>query len=74
MTLKMPRKTADDGPVWMNRVNYADKAKRIVVTVTQNNETSSVTMSEHNAWRVFALLALTLQIPLPKEVAEKIEL
>lgn len=71
---KMPKKTASDGPVFMNRINHPDQPKLIKITVTQAQEQSTIIMSEHNAWRVFALLALTLQIPLPKEIAEKIEL
>lgn len=66
--MKMPPREKSDGRVSVNRVD--DKIKIEVVT---DGKTESATIGEYNAWRVFGMLSLMLDLPLPTNVGKAIK-
>jgi hypothetical protein len=59
-----------DGPVSVKRPDE----NFVLVTVTTDGRTESILMTEHNASRVFAMLAVMLEIPLSPAVGKAIKL
>lgn len=70
MPFQMPERQPNDGEVNLRRL---DKGK-IQVSVMTDGNLEGITMSEYNAARVFGILALFLEIPLPKSLAKQIKL
>ena len=66
----MPPRQSDDGPVRVSR----DGPRHLVLDVTQDGQHSELRVSEYNAWRLFGMLSLMLQLPLPKAVVQAIKL
>lgn len=66
---KQPERSASDGPVSVTR----PAANKIAICATTDGQGGELVMSEYNAWRVFAMLAVILGIPLPAK-ARKIKL
>lgn len=64
--LKMPDRLAGDGPVSIERTDD----DRIVLGC----DGSTISVSEFNAWRLFGMMALMLEIPLPSKVGKAIKL
>lgn len=65
----MPEQAPGDGDVAVRRNLKADTVTAIVTT---NGVTESITMSEHNAWRVFGSLSIMLDLPVTPAVAKAI--
>lgn len=57
-----PPRQPSDGRVEVIRVGDT----KIGITVVTDNVEQQIVMGEHNAWRILALLALMLGIPMPK--------
>jgi len=66
--LKMPERTDGDGRIECTRVG-----DHLLLSCTQNGETTFVRMSDYNAWRAFGLLAIMLKIPLPDALGKEIK-
>lgn len=66
---EQPERSDDDGPVEIQRVTEG-----LVISCTQEGETTRLHVSEYNAWRVFGMLALMLGVELPKKLAKSIKL
>ncbi len=66
---KMPKRLPTDGAVGIRRV----EGHLVLACVTAGTE-YGVPMSPHNAWRAFGLLALMLDIRLPRRIGKLIEL
>lgn len=67
--MPQPERKSYDGPVSVQRVgDYID------VQATDTDTMSNLHMSEYNAWRVFAMLAIVLGIELPKSVGKLIKM
>lgn len=64
---KQPERGPLDGPVSVNR--YGDA---FVITAKQGALETTCEVSEHNAWRLFGLLALMLGVSLPTKIAKGI--
>lgn len=64
-----PDRSTSDGAVECHRVGDL-----LVVTAVQNGHETRLTLSEYNAWRVFAILAVMLGIALPKKLMKCIKL
>jgi hypothetical protein len=47
---------------------------KLAVTVTTDGKMQSLVMSEYNAARLFGMLALMLEIPLPRAVAKSVQI
>jgi hypothetical protein len=63
----MPERQTDDGAVALRRVG-----EKIAVHVTDGGVDQELVMGEHNAWRIFGMLAVMLQIPLSPKVGKAI--
>lgn len=70
MTWKQPERLPSDGPITATRLGHG----LLYVTVETEGDKAEVVMSEYNATRVFAALALLLEIPLHKTAAKEIKL
>lgn len=68
--LKMPERQEGDGECGVS----SPEVGVITITATQNGKTTTVVMSEYNAWRAFGMLSVLLGIPLPKKIAKAITL
>lgn len=71
--LKMPEREEGDGAVglkWESRLGD----NRLWLKVETDGAHYSVPISEHNAWRLFGILAVMLEIPLSKRVGKAIRL
>lgn len=67
--MAQPERKPWDGPVAVQRVgDYID------VQATDNGEKTYLRMSEYNAWRVFAMLAMILGVSLPKALGKSIKM
>ena len=66
--LRMPDRQPTDGPVSATRENG-----NIRIAVETAGERRSILMGEHNAWRIFGLLAVMLGLPMTKEVGKAIK-
>jgi hypothetical protein len=69
-----PPRQPTDGPV---AVRWADRSADdgvIEVDVTTGGKMERITMSMFNAYRVFGMMALMLEVPLPKAVGKGIKL
>lgn len=66
----MPLRQPSDGPIAVNRPG----PEQIAIDVTNAGETARIVMSEFNAWRLFGMLALMLEIPLPSTIGKAIKL
>ena len=69
--LMMPERQPTDGPV---RVARLLDGRLMEISVETDGVTGTLALSEHNAWRVFGMLALMLEIPLPPRIGEAIKL
>lgn len=70
-TVTMPRRKPSDGPVSVKN-NFSDET--VTIEATTNNIPSSLTCGRHNAFRLFGMLALMLEIPLPSSIGKSIKL
>lgn len=66
---KQPKREPGDGPVAVNRFGG-----KILVSNTVDGVSSTVELSEYNAWRVFGMLAVILGVQLPKNIAQAIKM
>jgi hypothetical protein len=66
--VKMPARAESDGRIECNR-----EGEHLLLSCTQDGATTSVRMSDYNAWRAFGLLAIMLKIPLPDAVSKEIK-
>lgn len=64
----MPERSGGDGRIECNR-----EGEHLLLSCTQNGETTTVRMSDYNAWRAFGLLAVMLKIPLPDALGREIK-
>jgi hypothetical protein len=64
-----PAREPHDGQVSVTR-----EGECLRVTVTHNGESASVLMGEFNAWRIFGMLAMMLEISLPTALLKKIKM
>lgn len=71
MAIKMPERTSEDGPVSLSRPS--EKKISISISVETNGQMQTIEMGDYNAWRVFGLLAHTLNIPLSDAVKKAIK-
>lgn len=69
---KQAKRQPGDGTAGVERAN--DGREGFFVAVTNGGVDERIYMSEFNASRIFAMLALMLEIPLPKTVAKEIKL
>lgn len=67
--LTMPTREPKDGAVEVRREDGG-----IRLRAEFDGCSHSMWCSEHNAWRLFAMLALILEIPLPAKVGKAIKL
>lgn len=68
--LVMPPRTPSDGTIRLQRGGE----ERLLVTVVTDGEQRSIDVGIYNAWRLFGMLALFLEIPLPKRVGKAVRL
>ena len=66
---KMIKREPRDGSVGVQRSN-----DDILITAEDNDENKIITVSEWNARRLFAMLALVLGFPLPTKTSKQIEM
>lgn len=66
----MPERDPDDGPVSISRPSKG----LVQISCSMGGEVSSVVMSEHNAWRILAMLSVLLELPLSKAAQRAIKL
>ena len=65
-----PKRAGSDGPVEIIR----NRDGALEMRVETYGATQVIECSDHNAWRLFALLSLMLGIDLPKRVTKGIKL
>lgn len=70
-SFSMPERKPSDGAVGVNRAPGNDA---LTLTATTDGIEQSMTVSPHNAARLFALLSLMLGIPLPAKLGKEIRL
>jgi hypothetical protein len=68
MTFKQAEREPDDGGVWLRRIKDDQGRERIQFGCGEQ----VIECSEYNAARLFGMLALTLEVPLSKEVRKAI--
>jgi hypothetical protein len=68
--ISMPPRTPVDGRCAVSGTDDYG----IALTVVHDGVEQTLVMSQYNAWRAFAMLALFLEIPLAKHVAKAIKL
>lgn len=66
----MPDRKFTDGPVAV-RIGDEDT---ICIQATTNGQIDTIECSRYNAFRLFGLLSVTLEIPLPVKVGKAIKL
>lgn len=64
-----PPRGEKDGAVSVNRSTDGT----LFISATHGGEERSLTVSEYNAWRIFGMLALFLEVPLPKKLGKSIQ-
>lgn len=67
---KMPDRQPEDGQVSIRRLLDG----RLALSVTTNGAEQFTILSEFNAWRIFGMLSLFLELPLLKHVSKAIKL
>ena len=67
--LKMPERMPIDGAVSVDRNHQGE----MVLRVMHDGVNQSIVLSEYNAWRIFGLLAVMLEIPLSRAVGKAIK-
>lgn len=73
MMPKMPERKPTDGAVSVERIFGNDPVADLALAVVTDGTEQRITMSEHNAWRAFGMLAVMLGIPLPKDIGKAIK-
>jgi hypothetical protein len=69
LTSPQPERRPEDGPVAVTR-----DGAHIEITATTHGVTSTLAVTEFNAWRLFAMLALILGVSLPKKLLQSIRM
>jgi hypothetical protein len=72
MTFKQAPRTEKDGQISVSRM--PNERDTLVISVTHDGVQQALTLSEHNASRIFGLLSMMLEIPLSKAVGKAIKL
>lgn len=70
MMSTQPPREPGDGSVAVDRLPDG----KLTICVETDGERQYITMGEYNAWRVFAMLSLMLDIDLPKKITKGIKL
>ena len=70
MSFVQADRQATDGAVNVRRIGD----DRLMVAVVNGGAGAAIELSEFNASRIFAMLALMLEIPLPKAIGKAIKL
>ncbi len=65
-----PPRQPTDGPV---SVRNPDDAAGFTIEETHGGETRTITLSPHNAHRIFGMMAMMLGVKLPPKVAKDIK-
>lgn len=69
---KQPERGPEDGQVTITRAH--DDPSKILIAVVHSGIEREIRMTEHNAWRVFGMLAFMLGIKLPVKLLKAIKL
>jgi hypothetical protein len=66
---KMPPRVSGDGAISVRR----PEPGRLLISVIDDGNECNVDVSDHNAWRLFGMLAFMLGIKLPDSIAKAIK-
>lgn len=71
----MPPRQPEDGKVEIRQLDNDSLVISITHVLEENrSDTNSIRMSRYNAARIFGMLSLFLEIPLPKKIGKAIKL
>lgn len=68
--MPQPARSPSDGPINVDNTS----SSRLRISVETDGVMGTIEIGYFNAWRLFAILALMLGVPLPKKLAKEIVL